>query len=101
MGLTIEIEREEDGRGIAEVPQFPGVLAYGQTREEAISNVQSLALRGSPTDSTMARELPTSRCCSRSPYEPVAIHQGKARSGGLARDRLDLETPVGNLASRG
>ena len=45
MGLTVEIEREDDGRCIAEVPQLPGVLAYGQSREEAIARAQALALR--------------------------------------------------------
>ncbi len=45
MNFTVEIEREEDGRWIAEVIELPGVLAYGQTREEAISKVQVLALR--------------------------------------------------------
>ena len=45
MALTVEIEREEDGRWIAEVPQLPGVLAYGQSREEAIARAQVLALR--------------------------------------------------------
>jgi predicted RNase H-like HicB family nuclease len=45
MNFTVEIEREEDGRWIAEVIELPGVLAYGQTREEAISKVQALALR--------------------------------------------------------
>ncbi|QFS46139.1 type II toxin-antitoxin system HicB family antitoxin [Nostoc sphaeroides] len=45
MNLTIEIEQEEDGRFIAEVIDFPGVLAYGQTREEAFVRVQALALR--------------------------------------------------------
>ena len=45
MKLTIEIEREDDGRWIAEVPELPGVLAYGQTRDDAIAQVQSLTLR--------------------------------------------------------
>ena len=45
MNFTIEIEQEEDGRFLAEVIHFPGVLAYGQTREEAIARVQALALR--------------------------------------------------------
>ncbi len=43
--MKIEIEREEDGRWIAEVPDLPGVLAYGKTREEAIAKVEALALR--------------------------------------------------------
>ena len=33
MPLTIEVEQEDDGRWIAEVPDLPGVLAYGQRRE--------------------------------------------------------------------
>ncbi len=43
--LQVEIEREEDGRWIAEVPAVAGCLAYGATREEAIAKVQALALR--------------------------------------------------------
>lgn len=43
--MKIEIEREEDGRWIAEVPDIPGVLAYGKIREEAIAKVEALALR--------------------------------------------------------
>ncbi len=43
--MKIEIEREEDGRWIAEVFDLPGVLAYGTTREEAIARVEALALR--------------------------------------------------------
>jgi len=34
--LRVEVEREDDGRWIAEVTELPGVLAYGQSREEAI-----------------------------------------------------------------
>ena len=45
MNFTIEHEREEDGRWIAEVPQLPGVLAYGATRDEAMLKVEALALR--------------------------------------------------------
>ncbi len=43
--MKIEIERENDGRWIAEVPELSGVMIYGETREEAIARVQSLALR--------------------------------------------------------
>ena len=45
MELSIESEREDDGRWLAEVPQLPGCLAYGATREEALSRAQALALR--------------------------------------------------------
>jgi len=40
-----DIEKEEDGRWIAEVMDLPGVLAYGKTREDAIAKVEALALR--------------------------------------------------------
>jgi predicted RNase H-like HicB family nuclease len=45
MPLTIEAEQEEDGRWLAEVPALPGVLTYGQTRQEAIDRAQALSLR--------------------------------------------------------
>lgn len=43
--MKIEIEREVDGRWIAEVPDLPGVMAYGATRSTALAKVESLALR--------------------------------------------------------
>jgi predicted RNase H-like HicB family nuclease len=45
MTLTIEIEREADGRWMAEVPALPGAMTYGETRDEVIARVQALALR--------------------------------------------------------
>jgi hypothetical protein len=39
----MEIEREEDGRWITEVPDLPGVMAYGQTQSEAVAKVKALA----------------------------------------------------------
>lgn len=45
MDLIIECEVEDDGRWIAEIPQLPGVLAYGTTIEEASAKVEVLALR--------------------------------------------------------
>jgi predicted RNase H-like HicB family nuclease len=43
--FKIELERETDGRWIAEVVELPGVLAYGATSDEAVAHVQALALR--------------------------------------------------------
>ena len=43
--FTIEIEREDDGRWLAEVAALPGVMAYGLDRDEAVARVQALALR--------------------------------------------------------
>jgi len=43
--FIVELDREEDGRWIAEVVALPGVLAYGTTREEALARAEVLALR--------------------------------------------------------
>ncbi|HEY2185686.1 MAG TPA: type II toxin-antitoxin system HicB family antitoxin [Xanthobacteraceae bacterium] len=43
--LKVEIDREEDGRWIAEIPTLPGVLAYANTEEQARAKVKALALR--------------------------------------------------------
>jgi len=43
--FTVEYEREDDGRWLAEVIELPGVLAYGGTENEAIAKAQALALR--------------------------------------------------------
>jgi predicted RNase H-like HicB family nuclease len=43
--LRIEFDREDDDRWIAEIPDLPGVMAYGRTREEARGKVEALALR--------------------------------------------------------
>jgi predicted RNase H-like HicB family nuclease len=45
MQFNIEIEREDDGRWIAEVPDMPGVMVYGEDRASAVAKVQALALR--------------------------------------------------------
>ena len=43
--MRIEVDREEDGRWLTEIPELPGVMAYGKTREEALARVKALALR--------------------------------------------------------
>lgn len=45
MTLTIELEQEADGRWIAEVPQLPGVLAYGADADGAAQLARALAFR--------------------------------------------------------
>ena len=45
MNFVIEAEQETDGRWIAEIPQIPGAMAYGEGRQQAISCVEALALR--------------------------------------------------------
>jgi predicted RNase H-like HicB family nuclease len=43
--LTIEVDREDDGRYLAEVLELPGVMAYGKTEAAVIAAVKALALR--------------------------------------------------------
>lgn len=43
--LKIEVDQEDDGRWLAEIPVLPGVMAYGVTREQALDKVEALALR--------------------------------------------------------
>lgn len=59
--MTIEVEREEDGRWIAEVIDLPGALAYGKTREEAVSRAKALALRAMADRLEHGEEIPELR----------------------------------------
>ena len=43
--MRIELEREEDGRWIGEVPALPGVLVFGATEQEARAKAEALAFR--------------------------------------------------------
>ena len=43
--FSVEFDRENDGRWIAEVPTLPGVLAYGSTKQDAFRRVSAVALR--------------------------------------------------------
>ena len=45
MPFALEIDRETDGRWIAEIPSIPGCLSYGETRDQAVRSVEALALR--------------------------------------------------------
>lgn len=45
MNFSIDFEQEQDDRWLAEVPELPGVLAYGVTAEDAMAKAEILALR--------------------------------------------------------
>ncbi len=45
MNFRVEVEREDDGRWIAEVAELPGVLVYGESLKQAQAKAQALALR--------------------------------------------------------
>ena len=57
--LTIELDREDDGRWIAEALELPGVMCYGETRDMAISNAERLAI-DVIADRIAHQELPSS-----------------------------------------
>ena len=59
VNLTIDLDREEDRRWIAEALELPGVMCYGQSREEAISNTERLAIEVI-ADRITQGELPSS-----------------------------------------
>lgn len=56
--MVIEVEKEIDGRWIAEAPELPGVMAYGATKDEAIRNAKVLALRVMADRLEHGEELP-------------------------------------------
>ena len=43
--IRVEVEREDDGRILASVPDLPGVMAYGSVEEEAVRKVKAIALQ--------------------------------------------------------
>ena len=78
MLLNVEVGREADGRWLAEVPELPGVTAYGGSREEAVSQVQALALKVL-ADETSGVQFSPSEMLPLDPYasevEPVSDWQ--------------------------
>lgn len=70
MNLTIELDREKDGRWIAETLKLPGVMCYGRTRDETLSNAERLAIEVI-ADRIDHGELPSSSL-SKSGWKPRA-----------------------------
>lgn len=61
MRFNFELDREADGRFIAEIPEIPGAMAYGATEEEAKHKAYALALYAIADDvEREAREIPES-----------------------------------------
>ena len=58
MRFIVETELETDGRWIAEIPQVPGALAYGTTKEEAVNKAYAIALRSIADDVEHSQEAP-------------------------------------------
>ena len=58
--FQFEIDREEDGRWIAEIPEVPGAMAYGVSVEEAKAKAYALALYAVADDVEKSRDIPDS-----------------------------------------
>lgn len=87
MNYTLECEQEADGRWIAEVPELPGVLSYGASRDEAIRRAEALALR------TIAERI------EQHESKPTAIHANTMLPGGTMNKPLilvDLDVQSGS-----
>ena len=57
MNVSIEREQEQDGRWLVEVPRLPGVLADGDSPEEAMARAEALALRALAEHLSAARRM--------------------------------------------
>jgi predicted RNase H-like HicB family nuclease len=80
MTFTVEYEKEDDGRWLAEVLELPGTLAYGQTSEEAVAKAQALALRVLADRLEQGENAPESSTFPLPQHEPVVFDQSQARS---------------------
>ena len=61
MRFNFEIEREADGRWIAEIPEVPGAMAYGATEKEAKALALAIALHTVAEEiEASSRDIPTS-----------------------------------------
>ncbi|GHV90140.1 hypothetical protein AGMMS50268_06430 [Spirochaetia bacterium] len=74
MDFMIEFEQENDGRWIAEIPELPGVMAYGVTRIQAGEKAKALAFRVLADRIESDYSLPHIDHVAFSAYEPVAVN---------------------------
>ena len=80
MKFTVEAEREDDGRWLAEILELPGVLAYGATSDEAIAKPRPLLCAPWQIGLNMPKALLSSSAFLLRPHESVVLSQGPARS---------------------
>jgi predicted RNase H-like HicB family nuclease len=112
--LRIEVEEEADGRFIAEVPDLPGAMAYGQSRRDAIVKVEALALRiladretvnqfRDSRKSFLQHERMAGRPCARGPRSFATSRMARGtttriaprpRQSGAAEFRLCISRPA-------
>ncbi|MGO4882476.1 MAG: type II toxin-antitoxin system HicB family antitoxin [Bryobacteraceae bacterium] len=95
MIVSIELDREEDGRWIAEALEIPGVICYGITREEAISNTERLAIEVI-ADRIAHGEIPASPLNMSFVLldEQMARRKGETSISRFARHRLGCKEAI-------
>ena len=75
MNFEVELEQETDGRWIAEIPDIPGVLAYGATPLQAGARAKALALRVLAERMENEDAIPgINSIAFENNYEPVAVN---------------------------
>lgn len=79
--LTVECDREQDGRWLAEVRQLPGVSAYGESEIEAVANAQIIALR------VLAADLETRRVAP----ADISLSIHRPFSAGIDESPVDVQ----------
>lgn len=86
MNLQIEIEREDDGRWIAEVEDLAGVLVYGETRDEALQKVKTLALQITPIVWKTAKVFRSRlKACFLKQYEQLEVFKSETSFEGIGK----------------
>ena len=99
--MRIEIDREDDGRWIAEVSDLEGVLAYGESREQVVAKVESLgAFASSPTVWITASRFLNWTTFSQCPYERMVFEQSPASARGIVAYWLVGQETVRHVPSR-
>ncbi len=89
MSFAVEIEKEKDGCWIAEIPQIPGAMAYGRTRAQAVSRVETLHCEFLLSGSSMGKlRRSSSKSFQLQQREPVGLIADRFRSD------VQLEEPA-------
>jgi len=87
--FKVETEREDDGRWLAEVLELPGVLAYGESEDAALSKVQALALRVIAERLEHGEAGPESSPSPSTLRDCVAEHPRASGAGRASSDWMD------------
>jgi predicted RNase H-like HicB family nuclease len=99
MNFKVEVDREDDGRWIAEVAELPGVLVYGGSPKQAQAKAQALALRVLADRLENGEALPF-ESVSLPRHEPMGQRTRPARTRSTCPDRPGREAPTWRFTPR-